>query len=204
MPELAKVGVTLNIVKKGDWGSPDLYGGADDETLLIPAFTTQSGKLGVFKSYCSGEWKRDVAMRWKRAQGVEQCDTWIGFSVDEISRCFTARRKWDQPRYPLIFDLPRAVQRSDCLKIVAAMGWPPPPRSSCWMCPFHGNSEWRDIRDNWPEDWAQAVAFDKALRLRDPHVFVHSSGVPLDEADLEEAAGLFSPPSGCSSGQCYV
>ena len=42
-PALESVGVTMRRVKKEDYATKDLYGGADGQTLLIPAFTTQGG-----------------------------------------------------------------------------------------------------------------------------------------------------------------
>jgi hypothetical protein len=66
-------------------------------------------------------------------------------------------------------------------------------------CPFHGNAGWRWIRDHDPDGWADAVAFDKAIREGYPHAttqgqqlrgqyFLHRSCQPLDEVDLDPAA----------------
>lgn len=89
----------------------------------------------------------------------------------------------------------------NCISLVTEMGWPEPPRSSCWMCPQMNHLEWQDLRDHNPQDFAKAVAFDKKLRERDPGVFVHRSGTPLDEADLDYddpgERGLFACLGGC-------
>jgi hypothetical protein len=68
-------------------------------------------------------------------------------------------------------------------------GWTA-PKSSCIGCPFHSDSEWRRIKDNHPEAWAEAVEFDKLIRdggsLRGMRgqQFAHKSMKPLDEVDL--------------------
>jgi hypothetical protein len=69
------------------------------------------------------------------------------------------------------------------------------PRSACVGCPFRSNEEWRDMRDNRPEEWADACDFDEAQRVAHPPrpvpprlLFcapsVHRQLVPLREADL--------------------
>lgn len=78
------------------------------------------------------------------------------------------------------------------------------PRSACINCPNRSNAEWRDMRDNDPEAWADAVQFDRDGRrhpaaglaekaasggkLKNPLagvVYVHRQMVPLDMADLD-------------------
>lgn len=202
-PALASVGVELVRISARDFATVDLYGGKDGESLLIPAYTMQAGTAepGKLPAYCSNEWKRRVVQRWAtRVHGVEAADLWLGISTDEMWRLQPASRgKWQQ-RYPLV---EAKVNRGECVGLVAALGWPPAPRSSCWMCPNQRQVEWRDTRDNSPEDWQRALEFDKAIRARDPHVYLHHDGVPLEEANLDDANEvLFGHP--CSSGQCFV
>jgi len=65
-------------------------------------------------------------------------------------------------------------------------------------CPFHGNRQWRHIRDTSPTEWADVIAFDHAIRHGHPaatdngqplrgEYFLHHSRVPLDQADLDRA-----------------
>jgi len=99
-------------------------------------------------------------------------------------------------RYPLI---ERGMTRADSLALVSHMGWPSPPRSSCWMCPNQSDQEWRETKQS--QDWPLVVAFDEALRLRDPALWLHRSAEPITMADLNEGQGdLF----GCESGECFV
>jgi len=198
-PALASVGVKLHRVPAADFATVDLYGGKDGESLLIPAFTDQSGEIGKLPAYCSNEWKRRVVRRWATQQGVEAADIWLGISTDEMQRLSFSQGKWHH-RFPLV---EQRMNRHECELLCERMGWPKPPRSSCWMCPNHTQEEWRDIRDNKPGDWQAAIVFDRAIRLRDPHAFVHSDCVPLDRADLDDRNGVMFG-HGCSSGHCFV
>lgn len=197
-PALATVGFVLHRVKKSDFATVDLYGGVDGETLLMRAFTDQSGNIGKLPTYCSTEWKTRVVRRWARSLGINRADMWLGISADEKHRMKASTPRWGN-RHPLI---ERAINRGDCQEIVKRMGWPPAPRSSCWNCPNHLQDEWRDIKENKPIDWKLAVEFDAEIRLRDPNVYLHSDCVPLDQADLDERNGcLFQH---CDSGLCFV
>ena len=81
-PVLAQAGVNLVRVLKSNHTKVDLFSGKGG--TLLPVFTDQSGSHSKLPAYCSGEWKRDVAMRWMRAQGVEQAVNWLGISLDEM------------------------------------------------------------------------------------------------------------------------
>jgi hypothetical protein len=197
-PALQSVGVTLTRVRKSVFAKVDLYGGAEGDTLLMPVFTNQSGDAGKLSAYCSTEWKRRVVERWATAQGATQVDTWLGISTDEMRRVQKqGRGKW-RNRYPLI---EQKMNRGDCVALVERMGWRKPPRSSCWNCPNHTAEEWRDIR-NRPAEWEQVIQFDREIRLRDPHAFLHHDCVPIEQADLDDRNGVLF--SHCDSGLCFV
>ncbi|HDR9068188.1 hypothetical protein SAMN03159335_06193 [Burkholderia cepacia] len=199
-PALASVGVVLHRVRKSQFERKDLYGGKDNRTLLLPAFSTQGGEVGKLSNWCSSYWKREVIKRWANSHGVDAVDTWLGISTDELGRVQKCRSgKW-RTRYPLI---EQAMNRGDCVALVRRMGWPDPPRSSCYMCPNHTAHEWRDIRDNKPADWQAAIQFERELRLRDPHAFLHHDCVPLDQADLDDRNGVLFGHN-CTSGHCFV
>lgn len=197
-PALAKVGFVLHRVKTSDFATVDLYGGADGDSLLIPVFTDQSGEIGKLPTYCSSEWKTRVVRRWATQQGIKAADMWIGISADEKHRMKASRGKWGY-RHPLI---ERWMNRGECQALVKKMGWPEPPRSSCWMCPNHTQEEWRDIKENKPQDWAMAVQFDHDMRIKDPHAYLHHDCVPLELADLDERNGVLF--NHCDSGLCFV
>jgi hypothetical protein len=61
-------------------------------------------------------------------------------------------------------------------------------------CPYHSDSQWLELRERSPEEWADAVAFDHAIRQGHPaaihkttlrgNAFLHQSLRPLDQVDL--------------------
>lgn len=197
-PALAAVGLTVQIAPHS-LAKVDLfsYGGE----LLLPAFTRAGVGVGKLRTWCSDEWKKQVVRRWLRAQGVEDCDNWIGISTDESERMKDSDVLWCRNVYPLIELVP--TSRAGCVAIVEKMGWPAPPKSRCWMCPNQSGRDWLRMRDEQPSEWAKAVALDDELRQMDPYVYLHRAGVPLPQAvavdDLQ--GGLFD---GCDSGYCFV
>jgi hypothetical protein len=208
-PLLASVGLPIYIVSEFEAGDlPDLYGGDDGETLLIPAFT----KGGALSTFCSGKWKRDVVTRFFRSMGYgpkKPTINWVGFSLDEMRRISPDRRLWQRTHYPLIWDM--RMRREDCRLLIEAAGLPPPPKSSCWMCPYRRNAQWRRLRDFYPDDFERACVLDEEIRANDKQggVWLHDSRVPLREADLSDPP---SPPMlegmdaarVCDSGMCWV
>lgn len=173
-PALTTVGVNLVRVPKSQFATVDLWGGADDDKLLIPAFRAGGKSPG----WCSNEWKSRVVDRWLRAQGVKKSEAcvWLGISTDEMRRV-----RAGACRYPLIHDVP--MSRAQCLELISEMGWPVPQHSACWMCPNASNAEWRHLRDKHPEDWQKALEFEDSIRQVDPEVSLHKTG-PLRDADI--------------------
>lgn len=205
IPALASVGVELHIIKKSDYATVDLY--AMNGDLLLPVYSNQSGKIGKLPTFCSNEWKQRVARRYLKDQGVTRCRTWIGISRDEMHRVRVSNAAWCQNFYPLIeAEFALYYSRADCVKEVLGIGWPEPPRSACWMCSNMGVDEWLDMRANRPRDFVKAVAMDYAIRVKDPHVFLHEQCVPLDKVNWELALleTRSNKRDGCTSGMCFV
>lgn len=199
-PALMKVGVEIHKVSKQEFATVDIY--AHNGDMLLPVFTTQGGSMAKLPAFCSNEWKGRSADRWLRTQGVKANTyrKWIGFSVDEAPRVIKMRKsQGDDVRFPLV-DL--HMSRRDCIRIVEKMGWPTPPRSSCWMCPNMGDHEWREIIKNHPDDFQKAVELEREVRAKDPHAWFHKSCVPLDQVNFKEDEGLFV--RACDSGNCFV
>lgn len=202
-PRLAEVGLSVEIAPH-TWATVDLT--AKNGDLLMPVYT--AGGVGQLPNYCSNEWKKRVVMRALRNLGygpAKPVRLWLGISVDELTRAGASGTDWVQNHYPLLFDVP--MRRDECRRLLLDAGWPEPPKSSCWMCPYRGNAQWRRLRDHFPGDWAKAVALDYKLRETDADAFVHRSGVPLDQAKIDtegsDQIGLFGPDE-CDSGYCYV
>jgi len=190
IPALSKVGVTMHRVPKSRYATVDLYGGADGDTLLIPAFTSKTGKQGKLPGYCSNEWKLRTVQRFciEMFPDATGFDLWLGISRDESHRMRMGYSgKW-QYKHPLI-ENGRLMSRQDCRALVRSMGWPDPPRSRCWMCPNQSPAEWADLDQNWPDDAAQSHEFERRIQERDPSVY------------LRDAKG---DGGDCMSGFCFT
>ena len=192
-PALIAAGCTLHRVKKSDYATVDLYSKKSGD-LLIPAYTRESGNLGKLNTYCSSEWKVRVLRRWAVDQGVKQATNWLGITIDELRRVKITDGKWQQA-YPLI---ERRMTRGDCIALVKTMGWPEPPKSSCWMCPNMRPSQWEEMRGT--PDWDKAVQFEIEMRTQDQYAYLHSQGVTLDRIEPDQDKDdMF-----CDSGMCFV
>jgi hypothetical protein len=184
-PALAALGIPLVIV-------PHSYSRHDmtkSGHTLMPMYTTQNGaKPSKLPAFCSNEWKQRPVRRWLREQGVTACDQWMGISIDESDRMKVSDKKWIANTYPLI---DQGMSRDGCYALVREMGWPDPPKSSCYMCPHMGDAQWRDLRKHYPADYQMAVQVKQEIRQTDAHAFLHRSAVPLGLIDWDAQRGLF-------------
>lgn len=206
-PMLRGVGVEIQVIPHS-LANVDLYGGKDGKSLLIPAYTA----TGALPTLCSTEWKTRVFARYLRSlrYGPDRpVRTWIGISVDEMGRMKPSGTVWQEYYHPLIWDF--QMRREHCRELVEKAGLPTPPKSSCWMCPFRRNSQWRRLRDLYPQDFEKACRLDEEIRAKDERegVWLHESRVPLREADLADKPDppmlrLFGEVRGCDSGMCWV
>lgn len=166
-----------------------------------PFFTPgKDGKAAPIRRQCTADYKIEPINSFVRElighpkgrvwRGPPVVEMWIGISTDEIIRLKDARVRFIKNRWPLI---ERGMSRGDCLEWFARH-YPGRKlvKSACWFCPFKKNSEWRRTRDEQPEEWRKAVAFDKAIRKGSVSArgewFLHRELKPLDEVDLSSAA----------------
>jgi hypothetical protein len=201
-PMLAEIGLSIHVIPHST-AAVDLY--ENNGKVLIPAFSEN----GMLQTFCSGRWKRDVVKHYLRNElHIKECTTWIGISLDEIGRLKPSGLKWQEFAWPLVFDIP--MRRSQCKQLVIDYGLPPPPRSSCWMCPHRKDEEWIRLRDYSPDDFAKACQLDEEIRVRDKRggLFLHDSHVPLAQVVFEDkqdqSLPLFGGIDGCDSGFCWV
>jgi len=160
-----------------------------------------NGEKGMARRQCTHEYKlkplwwayRELLGKGRK-QRIEKgaVEVWIGISTDEAMRMKPAHATWMVNRWPLI---ERRMSRWDCLQWLRRHGYPEPPKSSCIGCPFHNDKHWRDMRDNQPDEWADAVYVDAMIRSGGTQFnakirgeqFMHASLEPLDQVDLSTA-----------------
>ena len=144
-PILETIGIDLEIASH-TLAKVDLYGKNGD--LLIPAFT----KVGKLPAFCSSEWKKRVIRRYLRMNGISRCNLWLGISIDESRRMKKSDVLWQEYEWPLINCLNKPFTRADCIDLVIRNNLPPPPKSSCWMCPNRSEGQWSRLYTDYPED----------------------------------------------------
>lgn len=191
-PELAKVGVDLQIIRTTDYRDNELFDSSGH--LVIPAYRLEDGIIH-FKTHCSGPWKHKVVMRWLREHGVKAARNWVGITTDERRRIRPSPAKWLLNEYPLIN---LGMDRVDCHTTIYSMGWDRVMHSSCFMCPQQSDEQWRWVRHNYPDDWQRAVEIDTEIRERDSGLYLHRSCIPLvDWIEQSPGLGELSCGGGC-------
>lgn len=168
----------------------------------------KDGSDGMARRQCTSEYKlKPIKAKVRELLGYPHptpvprglyAEVAIGISTDEIGRLRDSDVQYMRNVFPLI-DL--GMSRKDCQRFLKERGWGNVPKSACIGCPFHGNRQWRELRDEHPEEWADAVEFDAvefdaAIRngsaranaagkdLRGS-MFLHRSRVPLDQAPID-------------------
>jgi hypothetical protein len=186
----------IHVISRGTISS-DLLNG--DKAARPPLFTRKNDRIGMLPRQCTTNYKvkainrkiRELCNVGSRGRPPKDlAEVWIGISMDEIFRMRPSRVGYIRNRHPLI---EKQMTRRNCLLWLEVNGYPKPPKSSCWHCPYQTNTQWRDKRNNYPAEWQKAVEFDRSLRsdtmikLNKVPCYVHPSAIPLEEVDLSTA-----------------
>ena len=163
--------------------------GEEDEEVVG---TREIEGKGILRRNCTQDYKiqpiRKRIRQLFKESGASHVEQWYGISWDEIQRVRTSDVKYITNRYPLV---ERQITRWGCIVWMQERGYPTPPKSSCIGCPYHSDEFWRDMKLNAPEDFADAVVVDVAIRDGLPGVkgraFMHRSCKPLAEVDFRNA-----------------
>lgn len=194
-------------------------------------YTVQDRVEGMGRRQCTSEYKLSPINRkvrellgaappdFRRVPKGRVAEQWIGFSTDEVGRVSEKDQlSYVQKSYPL---LELGMDRQACHRWLTDRGWGEVAKSACIGCPFHGNRQWRDLRDNHPDEWADAVDFDRAIRKGgarglplDGEAFLHRSRLPLSIAPIDrrtvaersaaqgDILAELGDPDGCSPYAC--
>lgn len=194
--ELDKYGVKVIRASRGNLRE-DFLRSLDGEgrAASIPLFAKKSnGKAGMLWRQCTREYKIEVVRRaireylgyGPRQRVKEHIELWMGISTDEILRAKPSQVKYITNVFPLI---DRGMSRLDCFRWMQAQGYPLPPKSSCIGCPYHNDDYWRELKTKYPDDFADAVEFDRQLRAKpreQGELYLHRSCIPLEEIDFDK------------------
>jgi hypothetical protein len=187
----------------------------DSRSIIIPARMSGSGALG--NRNCTDDYKIEVIDRMIRSLHYIHAVVGLGISTDEITRVkdtdwheFYGKRKIGfvkKREYPLI-DL--RMNRQACKEIIASVGLPEPPKSSCYFCPFHKKGEWVEMKRDKPELFQKAVEIERQINRKRTEIgrdglFLHPALVPLDQA-VGNQPRLFEDETEdvCDTGYCWT
>jgi hypothetical protein len=157
---------------------------------LKPAIPVRFGGAGIGQRHCTLDFKITPVLRFANLiRGGRMVSQWLGISADEAMRMKPSRKDWCANRYPLI---EKYITRGQCLEWMEKKGYPKPPRSACVYCPFHSDAEWLRLKTDEPDEFAKAVAFEKAYQNAakvsgafDSIPYLHESHKPLEEVEFD-------------------
>ncbi len=177
----------------------------------IPAFSSYKGGIGMVRRQCTSEYKIKPVMKkirelhgLKKYQRNKPSEVWLGISLDEIQRMKTSLIYNVEYVYPLI---DKKLTRKDCQKYLMEMGFNDVIKSACVFCPYHGDRDWKRLKETNPKGWQQAVKVDNSIRNslidrgKEGELFLHKLLKPLNEVYLQEdQEELFM----CEEGYCGI
>jgi len=188
------------VVSKGNI-KKDMLDSIDNGTRFPTApFFTQAeitGKKGMLRRQCTADYKIvPIRKKIRELCGIKYgkhfpknkyVEQWIGISTDEIQRMKHARDKYILNRHPLI---EAKMSRQDCIDYLKKEKIPLPEKSACIVCPYHNDAYWHFMKNERPEEFADAVEFDKNIRTGSRNVrdklYLHRSCKPLDEVEFNK------------------
>jgi hypothetical protein len=99
--------------------------------------------------------------RWDRGERVLKL---VGYDADEPHRATTGDRQGEKYwyRYPLI---EWGWGRKECIAAIERAGLPVPTKSACFFCPANTVDEIKQLRDEYPDLMARALAMEGSARL---------------------------------------
>jgi hypothetical protein len=167
-----------------------------------PFFADVDGKgvRGPLRRQCTSEFKINPIRRKVREllglakgerAGGKMAIQWIGISTDEAQRMKPSHEAYVKHIWPLI---DKGVSRLQCLEWMSAKGYQTPTKSSCTYCPYHDDKTWREMKNNDPVSFAEAVEIDELIRDGVKGVknklYLHGSLKPLTTVDFRNAKDM--------------
>ena len=187
-PYFEKKGIKFITVKNSKWDSLFQY---CIQKQIIPTRD---------KRWCTDRFKIVPIRRFVRSQGATKKNFWkqdMGISFDEIHRM--------NPIYDCTFlksDYPlcdNKITRDECKKIILDYGFPVPPKSGCFYCPFAKNEEFRQLKLKEPERFEQAIYLEKNGK-RYPNLILRNK--PLEKMQFSNELDSWMDET-CDSGVCF-
>lgn len=183
----------------------------------LPLWTEHGAPL---RRQCTGYFKIDpVRKKMRELLGISLSNTgrtkkgaailYLGITYDEAERMSDSNRQYIINEYPLV-DL--RLTREDCINYLKDKGLPVPFKSCCIHCPYQGAKQWQFVKENYPEDFQQAVDYDYKIRiptdsmlkrgLYSGELFIWKGSQPLEDVDFNQL--VEDKLDICDSGYCFI
>ena len=187
----------------------------------IPIFLARTdGKNGLMRRQCTTQYKLNPihkelrkVLRLGPRQPVprhSKIEMWVGISTDEMSRAKPSQESWIDKKFPLIRI---GFNRAQAL-IWFQERYPDRtlPKSACIGCPYHSDGIWKDMKENDPDAFMEAVDVDIDLRsnpnitalIPEAQGFLHASRKPLALVDFDNAKGYQEQMDDECEGLCGI
>ena len=108
--------------------------------------------------WCTDRWKIRPIRKWVKEEFGAPATALMGISVDEAHRVHDPHWSEYTFSYPLI---ERRITREECRRIIRSHGWPLPPKSGCFYCPFQSPKRWKDLYHTHPDLFWRAEAVER-------------------------------------------
>ena len=175
-------------------------------------FYNLEGKKTMLRRYCTNEFKvfpiRRLLRSEFKATYKNPVNTWLGYTVDEVSRMKPSNVKYEVRRYPLI---EHRIYRSQCIEYLKKHGWDMVERSACTGCPYRLDSEYDILTDIEKINLEQ---FEEELNKNGyqmkegaedrVEVRVHSSMTPIVERPYKDNQQLNLFDDVCDGASCFT
>jgi hypothetical protein len=188
----------IYVVSKGNIKEDTLKAATGNKFVVAPFFTKNNltGKKGMTMRQCTNDYKiQPIRKKIRQLCNIgykkhfpkdKYVEQWIGISTDEIQRMKPARDKYILNKHPLIDS---NLSRNDCLIYMKKQNIKLPVKSACICCPYRDDYGWANMKKNNPEEFKDAVEFDKKIRRinkdENVEIFTHKSLKPLDQVDFK-------------------
>lgn len=218
-------GIPITRVSAGSLAEDSLYVGTNIKNGKkwlanhIPAYLIGNGKPGMLGRTCTSNYKIvPIQRKIRELLGVRRVSKrmkhkvtmLIGITTDEASRMKPAQVPYIENRWPLI---ELGFSRQDCVDWLTEHGYPIPARSACTFCPLRSDKEWLELKETSPQDFTEAVMFERQLQEVFASVgkfkdvpYLHDSGKPLDQTTFgkNDKSGWFNKFENDCEGLCGV
>ena len=187
----------------------------------IPAYLAKAGgDIGIMRRQCTTHYKlKPIHRAIRKELGLQaqqlvpkhiKVEMWIGISADEVDRAKPSREEWIEKRFPLV---ELGFHRAQLHGWFQA-NYPDRalPKSACIGCPYHSDAVWKDIKENDPSSFMQAIQVDIALR-ENPNItplvpgakaYLHGSRKPLALVEFEDTTGYQDQMNEECEGLCGI